>query len=67
MKILSITLIRTSGTDVIYLHTDLPNPIWPFTDRAGLQAEAAASHGEKWVLEHFPGVPLEIINVRKSS
>jgi hypothetical protein len=61
MKIVSITLLtRRNGTDLLWLHTDLP-PAVPFTKSCVLSTEVQWGKGKEYVAAHFPGVPLEVV------
>ena len=65
MKILSITIIRDKENEFLYLNTDLPQPLWPF-EKSGAQfrMSMALGFGKKYVEEHFPNVPVKIINAQ---
>jgi hypothetical protein len=69
MKIERITLMFNSkGPDLAWLHTDLPCPFVPAflpkQPNADLKLEMSAETGERYIEEHFPGVPVEIIDRR---
>ena len=59
MEIKSITIVNTGGADIIYLETDLPNPIWPFTNTAILKLESATSKTGEWISTNFPNIPVK--------
>jgi hypothetical protein len=61
MDITKIVLIVGSGPDHIYLHTNLPEPCYPYEGNAQFRLLCAAKGGEAYVKSHFPGVPYEIV------
>lgn len=62
MEILKATVLVGSGTDQIYLQTNLPAPVWPFTEKLSLRFEAAKGDGVAYVREHFKLEP-EVIKM----
>jgi hypothetical protein len=56
-----IVILTGSGSNKIWIHTNLPSAIWPFTDTLTLSAEAAADTGADFVKKHFPGIKTEIL------
>lgn len=64
MNITKITvLIDTHGPDHVYLHTDIPEEIWPFTGMQTFKAEVVAGRGEKFASEHFPDIPVTVVDI----
>jgi hypothetical protein len=53
-----IVVVNTGGADIIYIETNLPNPIWPFTNTATFKLESAKSKTDEFITTHFPGVPI---------
>ncbi len=63
MQVKSATVIRErSGTDHIMLHTDIPNPIWPYNDYLTVKFEAARGNGPEYVRRYFDIEP-QVIKV----
>lgn len=61
MKILSIAIIKTGGTDIISLETDLPDGCFPYKGNAYFDAKVAHSTGVDYVKKHFPEFTPRII------
>ncbi len=66
MKLLKATVIlRACGVDQVNLETDLPTPFTYSGDLAQpltLKFEATKGKGLDYVRQHFPKVPVEIID-----
>lgn len=63
MNITSITIIHSQfGSDVLLLHTDLPEGVFPFKGTAVLKLDIAAGHGEEYCKKHFPDIEIKVIN-----
>jgi len=60
IKRISIVL-RKYSTDKVYLHTDLPGSTFPFYENLILQFDCAANRAKDYVAEHFPNIPVEVI------
>lgn len=54
-----------TGVDVIYIETNLPSGVWPFTHTAVIKMEVAKDHGRKYVETNFPNVPFEDLNISR--
>jgi hypothetical protein len=70
MKVKSAHVITGRGPDLVSLITDLPVPIgWNqhSADTAHLKFEATAGAGINYVHQHFPGVPIESLNLGDST
>ena len=65
MNILSVFIVKTNGTDKVFLHTDLPNPVYNFKGNLTLTFDVAHGNGESYVKEHFPELPLRLEDDRK--
>jgi hypothetical protein len=64
INVTKITVVVTSGTDKIFLHTDLPSATWPYKEESqSLSIDAAHNTGAKYCSEHFPEIPVEVIIV----
>lgn len=64
MNITRITILHdTHGPDHVYLHTDIPEEIWPFTGMQTFKAEVVAGRGEAFALEHFPEHEVKVIDI----
>lgn len=62
MKIASITVLGTFGTDKICFHTELPTAFPEMKYETVLTADARAGFGLQWVEENFPGIPVKYID-----
>jgi hypothetical protein len=58
-----VTVRMTHGGDTTYLHTDLPDGIWPYEGTATLSLFLARGFAEQYVDANFPGIPHEVIEV----
>ena len=59
-----LVLMRTPGTDQVWLHTTLPSGM-PAVDPSDLKIrfEVRRRHGLQYVLDHFPGdIPVETLD-----
>ena len=65
MKVNSITVVSMGSADIIYLNTDLPNPIWPFPGNATLKLESAPSHTKEFLRENFPNVTCKFVDAKQ--
>lgn len=65
INITKITVLTGYGADKVTLHTDLPSGT-PAVSREplSLSLEAARGEGEAYAGKHFPGLPIEVINMR---
>lgn len=66
MKILSIKIVTgAASTDIVSLRTNLPDTLYPF-DPTGLyiRFHTQPKKAEEYVREHFPGIPVEVINAK---
>ncbi len=62
IEIVAITLLKSKyGCDTLILHTTLPEAIWPYKNAACFRQDAARNNGERYCKEHYPDVPLKII------
>lgn len=60
IEVTGVTLVTNrAGVDVIYIETNLPSGIWPFTDKATIRLDVAPDHGRKYIATNFPNVPVE--------
>lgn len=64
MNILKITILLTNGTDEIYLTSDLPCGIWPYTGNQKFKTEVIPNSGINYVKDNFPGIEYEVKNIR---
>jgi hypothetical protein len=61
LEITRAVVIKAPGrADQIILYTDLPEATYPYTQRLDLTARAAAGTGTAYLMDHFPGVPIEV-------
>lgn len=60
-------IVRNGGPDTISLVTDLPEATWPFEETLDLRFICRAGDGEAYLGKHFPGVPVEVVDVRSKS
>lgn len=63
MNIINITIVKDQGSDDVFLETDLPSATWPYTGTLSLKASAARGSSETYIKEHFPDVPVKIVEV----
>jgi hypothetical protein len=62
IKIVSISIIRRrNNSDKLFLHTELPQCIYPFSDTASLVLDVMANVGEEYIKKHFPNTPYKVI------
>jgi len=62
MHITQITVLTRRGyTDELFIHTDLPPAIWPFTESPSLRMETVSGTGEEYAKLNFPNIPIELI------
>lgn len=61
IQILSATIVRTPGTDKVYLATELPQTVWPFEGKAHLTLDIAHGNALKYLREHFPNLSVKIV------
>lgn len=59
-----ILLIQEYQADHITLWTNLPGAEYPFDEKLSLEFRAGQATGEDYINQHFPGVPVEIIDLR---
>ena len=63
IHVVSVTVLRRSSfSDLIMLHTDLPPSYYPFTDSPIVSFDAAKGEGVGYCTRLFPGVPLEVVD-----
>jgi hypothetical protein len=55
------------GPDYIYLHTDLPTAQYPFDQKESIRITAASNFGEKYIIDNFPFIPVEIVEAEGES
>ena len=65
MKIVKITILVDKGSsDCIMLHTDLPSTMPVLcSDNASFSTNVACGGGIDYAEEHFPGVPVHVMDV----
>ena len=62
MKIKSITIVRMQhGADAVYLETDLPEAMHPYSGNLDLKFTVAKGSAEAYCKNHFPEVPIKAI------
>ena len=64
VKIENITILLSRGTDKVLLFTNLPSPILCDTGNLVLTFDATYDTAKKYVANHFPDIPVTIINGR---
>jgi len=67
MKIISITVITTGMTDIVYLETELPDAVFPFVGTLAPSFRVAKDQGLAYVEKHFPGVPVNLSTTRREA
>lgn len=66
MRVTGVTvLIRAHGADEIHVDTDYPSPFPPSVSDGplSLKSSARSGGGVEYAKQHFPGVPLTIIDM----
>ena len=56
-------IVRNEQLDYLLLHTELPNPCFPFTGKACFTLQTPSETGISWVKENFPGVEVVTVNI----
>lgn len=51
---------------MITFGTSLPNGMFPYEGESSVELRIGSGDGEKYILEHFPGLPYEVIKVKYS-
>jgi hypothetical protein len=60
IEITGVTLVSSrSGTDTIFLETNLPSGTFPFSGKATITLVVARDHGRNYIRDNFPNVPFE--------
>ena len=62
VQVTHITIVRGQGADRVMLHTNLADPVWPFTGRLIMDFAAAEFCSEDYCREHWPGVPITVVD-----
>lgn len=62
LNITSISVINTGGADTIFFETDIPAPIFPYTQNTCLKMESAKHMTDEFLKKYFPKVPVKKIN-----
>lgn len=66
MKITSIFILHPANlSDHVSLRTDLPAATWPFTSTLDVSFACAAGMAEEYVAKHWPGIPVEVVDMRE--
>jgi hypothetical protein len=66
MKITKITVVRSKhGPDHVLADTDLPCGTFPYTGQQPIHFDLAADSAEKYLADHFAGIPIEIVGPGK--
>lgn len=68
MRILKATILITRhGADTVSLQTDLPEGCFTTDDKEKMCLSFKVAHGggEYYVKEHFPDIPVEVLNYSK--
>jgi len=55
-------LVNMYSGDKLVLYTDLPEGGWPYKGKASLDMTVAKGKGVEYCAEHFPGVPVKVID-----
>jgi hypothetical protein len=58
-------VVREGELDAVYLHLDLPNPLWPYEGPLCLKFDTPQGTGEDYVRKHFD-LTSEVIDTRKN-
>jgi hypothetical protein len=63
LNVTKITIVKSSGTDTVFLETDLPSGVWPFEGGQSFRTDVARGQGKEYVKRHFPNIPLYVVDV----
>ena len=66
MKITSITILeRSQGTDIVYLHTDMPLATYPFAEGGNqdLRFDVARGSARRYVAKHFSTLDPDMVEI----
>lgn len=64
ITVTAITIVKTRGTDDVFLTTTLMSGTYPFTNNATIKIPVAQNLGEKYAKENFKGVPYKVIDTK---
>jgi len=59
-----ITIILSDTADAVIFQYPITEGTWPYKQKATATMHVAYDGGEAYVKEHFPDVPLEVVNTR---
>lgn len=60
----AVVVLSREHADYISLHTTLPDPVFPFANEMCVSFTAAKGRGKAFIEEHFPGLPVEVIDTQ---
>lgn len=63
IKIENITIVVDNGTDRVYLHTNLPSGVYPYSGKLNISFDVAHKEGSAYCSKHFPNIPVEVVVV----
>lgn len=64
IKIVEATVILTSATDLCYLNTELPQPLWPYEGSVVLRFEAPKDGGVRYLEDVIKCKNIKVIDSR---
>jgi hypothetical protein len=64
MNITKITIILSDTADSVIFEYPIKEGMWPYTQPATATMPVTKNGGEAYVKEHFPDVPVEVVNTR---
>jgi hypothetical protein len=67
IEITKAVAVSASGTDAIYLYTDLPCGTWPYEGVSTATVNVAQGTAEDWLKVNLPDVPVEVITIPQMS
>ena len=59
-----ITVLLTTGTDRVRIHTSLPSPFPIYTDPLVIDFDTVHGGAVAYLAEHFPGIPVAVVDCR---
>lgn len=61
----SAIIVISSGADIVFFKSDLPNGIWPYTGSQQFKIELSKGSAEEYLKKNFKGIDLKIVDVNK--
>lgn len=67
LKVKKITILIHDGTDycVVEFENNITEGVWPFKNNLKMKFDVVKNKGLEYVKENFPGVEVEVIDIKK--